>query len=255
MGKSRFVVLVIALAFSLPFNYGGCGSDPGSSGNPLNVPSVVFRADKDTAGKIELYTNFNNESDIIKLSGAIVTGGNVIDFKISPDGTLVAYLADQIINEQFELFVVDVGGGFPVNISKLFLLSSDVYEFEWSPDSTQIAYRSNRLDEDQIELFTSFTDGSGSARISGDLPIGGNVIEFRWAFDSSLVAYIADQNVNDQFELFSTRPLRRDSFKVSAPLTFEGDVISFKWAFNSSNNCTEVVLTTSVLFHSWGLTS
>jgi hypothetical protein len=120
MKKCRFVVLVIALALSLPFSYGGCGGGSGgggSSSGSLNVPPVVFRADKDTAGKIELYAAFNNGLDIIKLSGTMVAGGNVVDFKISPDGILVAYLADQLIDDQFELFVVDVAGGIAVNIS------------------------------------------------------------------------------------------------------------------------------------------
>ena len=132
----RFAIFIILLALSLPFSYGGCDSSSGDGSDNQIFPPVVFRADKDTAGTIELYAAFNNGTSIIKLSGAMVAGGNVIDFTISPDGTLVAYLADQMIDEQFELFVVAVDGGVPVNISQLFLLNSDVENFKWSPDNT-----------------------------------------------------------------------------------------------------------------------
>jgi hypothetical protein len=98
--KCKFVVLMIALALSLPFSYGGCSdSDSESSSNALRFPPVVFSADKDTAGTIELFAAFNDGNNIIKLSGAMAAGGNVVEFKISPSGLLVAYLADQLIEK------------------------------------------------------------------------------------------------------------------------------------------------------------
>jgi hypothetical protein len=40
-----------------------------------------------------------------KLNGTLVSGGQVIDFHISPDSSRVVYKADQETDEQFELFV------------------------------------------------------------------------------------------------------------------------------------------------------
>ena len=44
----------------------------------------------------------------VELSPLIVAGRAVNDFWLSPDGTRAVYLADQNVNEQFELFSVQV---------------------------------------------------------------------------------------------------------------------------------------------------
>ena len=132
----------------------GSGSANGSGDEP-NYNPVIFTADKDAAGTVELYASFQNGNEITKLSGTMVAGGNVVEFKISPNGQLIAYLADQLIDDQFELFVVEVDVGVPVKISQLTLSNSSVEEFEWAPDTSRIAYLANELDINQIELFTN----------------------------------------------------------------------------------------------------
>jgi hypothetical protein len=51
------------------------------------------------------------------LNGTLVTGGNVSSFAVSPDSTLVFYLADQTTFGVTELYAVNVGS--PGSSSKL----------------------------------------------------------------------------------------------------------------------------------------
>ena len=44
---------------------------------------------------VELFSSFENGSDITALTGVINQGGAGDEFKVSPDGTLVAYLTDE----------------------------------------------------------------------------------------------------------------------------------------------------------------
>ena len=105
------IALVSIGILSLVFALVSCsGSGGGEEENTMtsNFPPVVFSADKDSDGTVELYASFSDGTEIIKLSGTMVAGGNVVDFKVSPDGIYVAYVADQDTNNVFELYVVPV---------------------------------------------------------------------------------------------------------------------------------------------------
>ena len=87
MKKTIFAVLafcwVSGILLSCDGGNGGNSNSSGTNDGPI-YPPVVFTADKDTNGKIELYAAFDDGNDIIKLSGPMVSGGNVVEFKISP---------------------------------------------------------------------------------------------------------------------------------------------------------------------------
>jgi hypothetical protein len=97
-------------------------------------PPAVFLADKNTDDVNELFAAFDDGTDIIRLSGRLTAGGDVIAFAVSPDGLLVAYLADQETDNRFELYVVPADGGTAIEVSDLRLSASDVQDdFQWSP--------------------------------------------------------------------------------------------------------------------------
>ena len=81
--------------------------------NPL-----VFMAAKDTPPTVELYVTADNGQTTTKLSGSMVSGGNVTGFAISPNGRFVAYRADQETKGMFELYTVPIGGGTVINVSQ-----------------------------------------------------------------------------------------------------------------------------------------
>ncbi len=78
--------------------------------------TVVYIADRDTDNIFELYSVPIAGGTNTKLSGTMVTDGDVSfgagkRFQFSPDGQTVVYLADQEINGTPELFAV------PINFS------------------------------------------------------------------------------------------------------------------------------------------
>ncbi len=64
-------------------------------------------ADQQTAGILELFSVpiGGPAAAGIKLNGALVTGGYVSGFQVSPDSGRVLYIADQDINGFFELYM------------------------------------------------------------------------------------------------------------------------------------------------------
>ena len=218
----------------------------------LSCDAVVFIADNDDDGINELYVSQNNGTRVLMLS----TGGDVQDFKISPDGSRVAYRADQDTPGVVELYVNSINGGNPVKVTPDLAPDGDVEvpfalnfdAFNWSPDSNRIAYLADQENDDFYELFVSAPDGSSNFKVSGELHTnfdGGDVLEFEWAPDSSLIAYRADQDFNGVIELYANQPSATSTpTKVNSPLPDGGplDVAAepgsgfdvFEWAPDNS---------------------
>ena len=214
---------------------GDDGNDNNGDDDPVEFPAAVFSASiggNKIDEPVELFSSFDNGSDITPLTGEISEGGEVDEFedvfKVSPDGTLVAYRTDQN-NSRIELFVVPVEGGTKIRISEFD--DADVTEFDWSPDGKRIAYLAKDEIDDRVELYTNLAEGGENRKVSGSLPPGGTVDAFEWSPDSEWLAYRADQNNVDEFELFTTPPTKSDPVKVSETVEpNNGDVAKFSWS-------------------------
>jgi len=224
-----------------------CG---GSSDDPLNTqdlpifPPIVFIADKDSGGVDELYASFDDGTEIVKLSNALVAGGDVVAFEISPNGVYVAYVADEETNDVFELFVVPVDkvtSENAVKVSGLLMAGSGIkeiaageYAFAWAPDSSRVAYLADQSTVNVIELYTNLPEGSSNINVSGELAFDREVEEFSWAPNSSRIGYTAKQVGIDILNLFSALPgVTRSSTQISNGLTPGQVVQSFKWSPNN----------------------
>jgi len=109
--------------------------------SPDDGRSIVILFQNDD-GAFELAnTTFNGGFTI--LNGPLVSGGNVIDFKWSPDASRVAFIADAQTPGRRQLFVRranDFTNEFaPVEISD-FLGAEEVVEFDWSSDSSCLVF-------------------------------------------------------------------------------------------------------------------
>jgi hypothetical protein len=213
---SAFIgILVLSLTFMSCDGSGSNGDgDGGSSKNP-KFPPTVFMADKDVAGTVELYASFDDGDDIIKLSANLVSGGNVVDFKISPNGVFAAYVADQGTDQVFELYVVPVDKSddetavkvsVPVEGNGIKEISPDSgeYAFAWAPNSLRVGYIADAADlvVGFFELFSSTPDGDEKDLISDLVDSNSDVQDFEWEPNSTLIAYVADQDTDDKFELY-----------------------------------------------------
>jgi len=225
---------------------GSTGSiDDGGSETAIFQP-VVFTADKDTSGVIELYASFDDGTDIIKLSETMVFGGDVVDFKVSPNGIWVAYVADQERNDVFELYVVPVDKTDRERATKISgtvmagdgikETASGRYAFEWASDTSRVAYLTDQNFDGRIELYSNTPDGnSQTSLLLSVLGPGRDVEDFAWSPNlntHSLIAYRADQDALDPdvIKLYTTTPTSESSQLISSGLTFPSNVTTFKWA-------------------------
>ena len=231
-------ILLLSLAI---ISCGGGGEDNGGSASPIFSP-VVFMADKNVAGVVELFASSSDGADIIKLSGSLVSGGDVVAFKISPDGIFAAYVADQSRDQVFELYVVPVDGGQrAVRISGSFMagdgiieISPGEYAFAWAPDSSYVAYLADQRLAGVIELFSNQPTGSSPPIRLSELPLlpanDVDVSEFKWSPDSSLIAYRANQASSSIIDLYTTAPNQGISLKITSGLVPGRQVTAFAWA-------------------------
>jgi len=205
-----------------------------------NLQPLVFMADKDIKGTVELYVSSEAGGDIKKLSGTLVAGGDVVDFRISPDGRFVAYVADQDTDQVFELYVSETEkliGDKEVKVSATMagngikkIVTGD-YAFSWASDSSRIAYLADQRTAGVIELFSALPNGKSNIRLSGNLGSDRDVVEFLWAPSSQRVAFIADKNTPGLFQLWTTSPTNAKNVLVSSLIPVgDGDVIEFAWA-------------------------
>lgn len=211
---------------------------------------VAYIADQDTNGVFELFTSTpdGSENDLVSnLPDSLLNPGrNVVDFEWEPNSTLIAYVADQDSNDEFELYVSpsdsNIGNrkvsGIPMNgsgIRETPPLPSGEYLFGWAPNSSRLAYIADQDTANIFELFSSTPDGASILKLSGPIGIGGNVDEFAWAPNSSKVAYLADQLTDTGIELYTSLPAVSGSFlKNSAGLVAGSNVTGFAWAPDSS---------------------
>jgi hypothetical protein len=82
---------------------------------------------------LELYTSTPEGISNDILSGAMVPGGDVQDFKWAPDSSGVGYRADQDIDNVIELFASQPNGNENTMLSGTLVKDGDVLAFDWVP--------------------------------------------------------------------------------------------------------------------------
>ncbi len=241
----KTIRLTLLLAILILFFGCGDGDDDDDSNSSSVTPSAVatvFLAKESTETAVGLYGASLDGTSIVKLSGNPVSGGNVVDFAISPDGRFVAYLADQESEGQFELYTVPINGGTVTNVSQLSGTILEVIEFAWAPNSSRIAFRAfNAFTGNtggNTELFTNFTSGNSLVTVS-NFSTSGNVDAFEWSPTSQLIAYTVNPITGSslQFRLYVAPPNQENqSFSVSnIPAASNRITIGeFQWSPNGS---------------------
>jgi hypothetical protein len=174
----------------------------------LDSTKVVYIADQDTLNVNELYqVTFSNPLNSTKLNATLVSpGGNVTNFAITPNSASVVYLADEITDQIFELFLSPItgpGNGTSLN-PPLLLPGQKVTTFAITPDSAAVIYRANQTTVGTFELYrvTFAFPQTSVVTLNGALIAGGNVSSFTIAANGSAVVYSADQVTFGVIELF-----------------------------------------------------
>ena len=176
----------------------GTGSAPfAAAGLPAWSPDsarLAYVADADKDGTLDLHTARPEGTNDVTVSGPIVTGGDVgwyngngISFAWSPDGSRIAYYADQETDGRVELFTSPAAGGGNIKVSTLLSAGSLVSAaFRWSPDGSRLAYR---VDGTGSELFTASAGVAVSAVQVSTPPASGSVGLFFWSRSGARVLF------------------------------------------------------------------
>ncbi len=163
---------------------------------------IVFRADMLTDGVNELFlvdTAGLIPSAPVRVNGPTVSGGDVSSFAIRPDGSAISYVADEVTNDQLELFVAGLAATTPLPstiASAPLVTGGNVVAARWSDDGTRILYTADGSVDEQFELYLiDGPDLSRVRRISGNLIADGDVRAdsgFEVSPDGRWAAFIAD---------------------------------------------------------------
>lgn len=179
--------------------------DLGSSWLLTSDGSTVIHA-VEAAGQVELYAIDTATAAATKLNGTLPTGGNVLDFELTPDESTIVYHADQTANGVFELFSVPLAGGASTRISAAMTTASGVRE-GWSIGSSRhVIYLSDLGSAGSPRLFGASVEGKPVIELSDPaLPSWATVQEFTVAEDGTQVIFSADAMLSGQWTLFSAR--------------------------------------------------
>ncbi len=200
---------------------GGTGEEVRSLALAPDGSAIALVGDLTTDGVFELYLSDLSGSSpgpVRTASRPLVAGGDVDAGVIgigthffSPDGRMLAYLADARTDGVTELFVVDVSGATPGTSQRVNgdLVAGGAVSGAWSspfsPDGRMIAYRADQVTDGVLELFVADVSGGAPAvarRVNGALAAGGDVSSFQFAPDGSGLVYRADQRTDEVTEIY-----------------------------------------------------
>jgi Tol biopolymer transport system component len=171
---------------------------------------VVYRADQQIQGDLELYSVPIAGGSDVKLNGPLVEDGDVGDFQISGDGTRVIYGADQEVDARYDLYSSAITGGPGMRISQVSLFDdTGVWTFGIAPDSSRVFYtlvREPLVGATSSHLYAVPIAG-GTIQLIDDTDAGAGEDVYELEIDlspvdSRVVVYIADQEAPQQQEVY-----------------------------------------------------
>ncbi|MEN1681288.1 MAG: hypothetical protein AAGJ46_17000, partial [Planctomycetota bacterium] len=135
-------------------------------------PTILFIGDYDTPGKDELYSVPLTGGTPTKINDELHFAGDVRSFEVSPDGSQIAYVANQTTSSAFEVFLKDISGagtGARVNLpapdnSGGFDVGDAVGPgtVRFSPDGETIYYRGDLTNDGASDIYVvDTTDKAG----------------------------------------------------------------------------------------------
>ncbi|HKU12999.1 MAG TPA: hypothetical protein VJQ52_01315 [Steroidobacteraceae bacterium] len=191
---------------------------------------VAYCADQDTDDVTELYTVALSAPGVAtKLSPTLVAGGDVkAGYEFSSDSSFLVYVADQQVDEQVELFRVDIAApGITQKINGTLVAEGSVWDFKLSPDSTHVGYIATQDDIAVYELYeVALAAPAASKKLSAPMA-GAGLWQFEYSDDGANATYSAEQDSTAP-ELYRVEVANPGAAtKLNSPIANGGGV----WAF------------------------
>jgi Tol biopolymer transport system component len=179
---------------------------------------VLYHADQDTQGVVELYIVPAGGGTPLKLNGALQPGGQVyeLDIDFTPDGSKVVYTAEQETDDVVDLYMVPITGGPSQKLSGAHDLSVNSNEASMSADGSLITYSAR--EPFVQELFIVGTDGEAPMKLVSH---NGGFLEFtenKFSPNGDYVVFISDLDTPDFAELYSVPVTGGSPIKLNVPL-------------------------------------
>ncbi|MCB8943370.1 MAG: hypothetical protein H6658_06420 [Ardenticatenaceae bacterium] len=208
---------------------------------------VVYVADQEMQGVWELYVVplADPTADAVKLNPPLVANGDVAYYQleISPDSSMVAYLADQDVDGMNELYAVPLAGGTAVKLNDPLAESIDLINcsffdcFHFSPDSSRVVYMTEQDTADIRELYSAHIVGTSSVvtKLNETITtVGRHINSFEISPDGSRVVYSGNVNPGVNEEIFSVPIEGGPVAKLNGALVAGGAVLSYALSPDSS---------------------
>ncbi len=165
---------------------------------------VVFTADRLVDERVELWSVpvAGPAAALVRLNPSLVAGGDIQDnFRISPDSTHVAYIADQVSDERYFPYAVPIAGPAASAVSLYqgaLAVAADASELAFTPDGSRVVFRFDLAVDERFDLYWAPTDGSApQTRITnhGVPPAPARSVSPTWYVhpDGERVIYIYDE--------------------------------------------------------------
>ena len=131
---------------------------------------LIYRAE-DTFGVFELFTSTTDgvvATEGVLISGSLVAGGNVdSNYKLSPFGNAVSYIADQENLGFFELYVTGLIDNLSATkVSADMSLTTEVFQHDWSSDGTKVVYVADQDTDGVNDIYTNNTSATDNINLS-----------------------------------------------------------------------------------------
>ncbi len=172
---------------------------------------VLFLAGRAGGGGMDLWSGpFDGSTEPVKISGSSVALGSVT-FLCGYDQAsgALAYIADALVDEKFELFRTPVdGSSAPSDVSGFAgqPAGADVVECSTAGGGLgeQVVFRADREIDERFELYREDLATNSMVKLNRPLVTGGDVAAQGYAFtpDGYGIWYLADQDIDEKLELY-----------------------------------------------------
>lgn len=176
-------------------------------------------------------------------SGDADTGS--LDFAVSPDGTMVAFIGDYRVTSFEEVYIADISGATPsapiiVSPATSNTTSFDAFEVLWAPDSDHLVFLGDFTTNGVNELYAVDTSGpivaNSAIPIAPTLPTFADVdsTDYSFSFDGRYIAFLADTFGSSDYEGWVydlDSGTQRTARRFNLPLASDfSDVNGFAWS-------------------------
>jgi len=177
---------------------------------------VLYLADQDENDAFEAYAvPFDGSQAPQRISPPLPDdgpAGDVAAYRLTPDERAVVYLADQDVDESFELYRAPVdGGSLPVKLNPPFSGARSVFDFALPSGGTRVVYTSFGLAGEGMQLCSAPMDGSALEVVLDDEPtlsfaLSGGRVLYPTLTNPSRLLVVPDDGSQPPLQLNTTIP-------------------------------------------------